>query len=155
LLACGADIYAGNPHTNTTAINASYKLYFISIDVPSTCTSVYYSHAGTWEADKHMGSSGAGVNDGCEPPCGCWELNLGPLEDQSLLLTTEPPPHLQNKYIFLMFKERNITNGLVQQVQTLAAKPNDLNSVPRKHIAEGENQLQKVVFWSTGDDACL
>ena len=27
---------------------------------------------------------------GCEPPCGCWELNLGPLEEQSVLLTAEP-----------------------------------------------------------------
>ena len=28
--------------------------------------------------------------DGCEPPCGCWELNSGPLEEQAVLLTTEP-----------------------------------------------------------------
>ena len=28
--------------------------------------------------------------DGCEPPCGCWELNSGPLEEQSVLLTAEP-----------------------------------------------------------------
>jgi hypothetical protein len=30
------------------------------------------------------------VTDGCEPPCGCWELNLGPLEEQTVFLTTEP-----------------------------------------------------------------
>ena len=30
------------------------------------------------------------VMDGCEPPCGCWDLNSGPLEEQSVLLTTEP-----------------------------------------------------------------
>ena len=30
------------------------------------------------------------ITDGCEPPCGFWELNLGPLEEQSVLLTTEP-----------------------------------------------------------------
>ena len=30
------------------------------------------------------------IADGCEPPCGCWELNSGPLEEQSVLLTTEP-----------------------------------------------------------------
>ena len=24
--------------------------------------------------------------DGCEPPCGCWELNSGPLEGQSVLI---------------------------------------------------------------------
>jgi hypothetical protein len=30
------------------------------------------------------------ITDGFEPPCGCWELNLGPLEEQSVLLPTEP-----------------------------------------------------------------
>ena len=30
------------------------------------------------------------ITDGCEPPCGCWELNSGPLEEQSVLLTAEP-----------------------------------------------------------------
>ena len=30
------------------------------------------------------------IIDGCEPPCECWELNSGPLEEQSVLLTTEP-----------------------------------------------------------------
>ena len=35
--------------------------------------------------------------DGCEPPCGCWEMNSGPLEEQAMLLTSEPsfqPPIL-------------------------------------------------------------
>lgn len=26
--------------------------------------------------------------DSCELPCGCWELNPGPLEEQLVLLTT-------------------------------------------------------------------
>jgi hypothetical protein len=30
------------------------------------------------------------ITDGCEPPCGCWELNSGPLEEQSVLLTAGP-----------------------------------------------------------------
>jgi hypothetical protein len=30
------------------------------------------------------------ITDGCEPPCSCWELNSGPLEEQSVLLTSEP-----------------------------------------------------------------
>jgi hypothetical protein len=29
------------------------------------------------------------ITDGCEPPCGCWELNSGPLEEQSVFLITE------------------------------------------------------------------
>ena len=30
------------------------------------------------------------ITDGCEPPCGRWELNSGPLEEQAVLLTIEP-----------------------------------------------------------------
>ena len=30
------------------------------------------------------------ITDGCEPPCGCPELNSGPLEEQAMLLNTEP-----------------------------------------------------------------
>ena len=30
------------------------------------------------------------ITDRCEPPCGCWELNSGPLEEQAMLLTSEP-----------------------------------------------------------------
>ena len=30
------------------------------------------------------------ITDGCEPPCGCWELNSGPLEEEAMLLTAEP-----------------------------------------------------------------
>ncbi|XP_038173606.1 uncharacterized protein LOC119805911 isoform X3 [Arvicola amphibius] len=30
------------------------------------------------------------ITGGCEPPSGCWELNSGPLEEQSVLLPTEP-----------------------------------------------------------------
>jgi hypothetical protein len=30
------------------------------------------------------------ITDGCEPPCGCWELNSGLLEEQSVFLTAEP-----------------------------------------------------------------
>ena len=33
------------------------------------------------------------ITDGCEPPCGCWELNSGPLEEQAMLLTSEPSLH--------------------------------------------------------------
>jgi hypothetical protein len=44
------------------------------------------------------------ITDGCELPCGCWELNPGPLEKQSVLLTHEPslqPPKGIFLYVFL------------------------------------------------------
>jgi hypothetical protein len=34
--------------------------------------------------------SDIGVTNSCKLPCGCWELNPGPLEEQPVLLTTEP-----------------------------------------------------------------
>ena len=31
------------------------------------------------------------IMGGCKPPCGYWNLDSGPLEEQSVLLTTKPP----------------------------------------------------------------
>jgi hypothetical protein len=44
------------------------------------------------------------ITDGCEPPCGCWELNSRPLDEQSVLLTAEPSlqppvPHIFKYYV--------------------------------------------------------
>ena len=44
------------------------------------------------------GSPRTGVRDSCELPCDCWKLNLNPLEEQPVLLTTEAshqPQHVQ------------------------------------------------------------
>jgi hypothetical protein len=40
---------------------------------------------------------------GCEPPCGCWDLNLGPLEEQSVLLPAEPSHQPQYPFFFFFF----------------------------------------------------
>jgi hypothetical protein len=40
------------------------------------------------------------ITGGCDPPCGCWDLNSGPSEEQSVLLTSEPS--LQPKPILKM-----------------------------------------------------
>ncbi|EDL23115.1 mCG145372, partial [Mus musculus] len=42
------------------------------------------------------------ITDGCEPPCGCWELNSGPLEEQPVLLTAEPSLQLP----YFVFRNR-------------------------------------------------
>ena len=42
----------------------------------------------------------APITDGCEPPCDCWELNSGPMREQSVLLTSEPS--LQLHLLFLI-----------------------------------------------------
>lgn len=38
-------------------------------------------------ADESVSFLGTGIRDGYEPPHGCWELNLGPVQ---VLSTTDP-----------------------------------------------------------------
>jgi hypothetical protein len=40
---------------------------------------------------RHQKRASDLITDGCEPPCGYWELNSGPSEEQSVLL---PLSHL-------------------------------------------------------------
>lgn len=63
-----------------------YLFYFMSV-LPLHM-SVHLIHI--WSEEK-VASLGTGVMGGCESPCGCWELNLGPLQDEQVLLTTQPP----------------------------------------------------------------
>lgn len=42
--------------------------------------------------------------DGCEPPYECQEPNLGPLQEQQALLTTEPVALPWDKYSFFFNK---------------------------------------------------
>lgn len=39
---------------------------------------------------KSIGFPQTGVTDGCTPSCGCCDSNLLPLEEQPVLITTEP-----------------------------------------------------------------
>jgi hypothetical protein len=60
-------------------INLFFKkgfIYFMYMSALSACTTVHYKRA----SDP--------ITDGCEPLYGCWELNSGPLEEQTVLLTT-------------------------------------------------------------------
>lgn len=45
------------------------------------------------------------ITDGCETPCGCWELNSGHLEEQLMLLSAEP----FSKYLLLFLPLFQIT----------------------------------------------
>ena len=43
------------------------------------------------------------ITDGCEPPCGCCEQNLGSLEEQPVFLTAEPSLQPQNRILKTVF----------------------------------------------------
>lgn len=44
---------------------------------------------------EDVGAVKAGVKDGGEPSCDCWKLSLGPLQEQHVLLTSDPFLQLQ------------------------------------------------------------
>lgn len=48
--------------------------------------------------EEGVGFSRTGVIDGCELPCGGWELDLCPLQEQQVLLATEPSLQSQIHY---------------------------------------------------------
>ena len=52
------------------------------------------------------------ITDGCDPPCGCWDLNSGPSEEQSVLLTAEPS--LQPNFFSNFIKTKCFLNYSVQ-----------------------------------------
>ena len=65
-----------------------FKSLFYVPGVLSACTTVHCVQAcSLWKPEDSVGSSGTAVMDGCEPPGGCWELNLHLLEQQPVLLT--------------------------------------------------------------------
>jgi hypothetical protein len=64
---------------------------FVRTHMLPTAMSMYYVHSWCLQRpEEDAGSSGTGVMNGCDPPCGCQEWNSGPLEEQPVLLTSEP-----------------------------------------------------------------
>lgn len=66
------------------------------------CMYVYHIHP--WypqKSEEGIKFPGTGVTVGWEPRCGCWEPNPVPLEEQSVLLFTEPS--LQHFPLFISF----------------------------------------------------
>ena len=57
--------------------------YFMCMGVLPTCVSVHYVCTVLKEAFRGCWIPGTGVRHGCEPWYGCWELNTGPLKEQS------------------------------------------------------------------------
>ena len=63
--------------------------HLMCVDILPACMSVHRVLPGALRRpEEGVGSPGTGITDGCEPPCGCWESNPGPLEEQPVLLPT-------------------------------------------------------------------
>lgn len=68
--------------------------YFICIYGCFNCTFVCVPHACQvpTEVRREGYSSWNRRTKGCDQPCGCWQSNQGPLEDQPVFLTAKPSP---------------------------------------------------------------
>ena len=85
----------------------------MSMGVLPGCTSVPGVHV--WcpqRPDNELRSPRAGVTDSCEPLCGCWELNLGPLVKQPVLLTTKLSLQPPIGTVFMSYESVNVFEKL-------------------------------------------
>ena len=78
--------------------------YFMCMDILPTRMLVPLVFVGARRKCQFLGT---GITDDCELPCWCWEPNLDPLEEQSMLLTTEPSLQLPAMYVIYNRKRRN------------------------------------------------
>lgn len=89
---------------------------FTYVCVPYACLGLPRSEAGNR-------SPGTGVTGGCEPPHRCGESNPGPLEEQTVLLTTKPhpPPQCQRSSFLLshLTVDKKIAETLAREVSRL------------------------------------
>jgi hypothetical protein len=55
---------------------------------------IYFMYVSTFSLSSNTPEEG--ITYGCEPPCDCWELKSGPLEEHAVLLipdpSLQPPP---------------------------------------------------------------
>ena len=76
----------------------------MSMNVLPACRHLYHVHA--WylqRLEEGIESPRTGVIDGWELLSECWKLNLGPLQEQKVLLTTFLVSRYQLPFYFLCF----------------------------------------------------
>jgi hypothetical protein len=69
-------------HTIISHLNEKLNVLFYVYDFLPACISVHCMCA--WflrRAEESSRFPGTGITDNHEPTCGCWELNLGPVEE--------------------------------------------------------------------------
>lgn len=89
-----------------------------------------------WFCSMHKVETG----ENCDPPHGCWDLKLGPLQKQSVLLPTEST--LQPSQLTIIFTRcRGPTQlgGWLSDYWHLLEKSNNLSSIPGTHMLEAKN----------------
>lgn len=60
------------------------------------------SHRGQKRVANHLVGHLNWVLDSCKQPSGCWELNTGPLEEQTQSHFSSPPPPFKEKILAIL-----------------------------------------------------
>ena len=81
------------------------------------------------------------ITDDSEPPCGCWESNSGPLEDQTVLLTTEPSLQLQNLIFWVKKKAVSPLSYFCQGIIVIAEVSLKQHSFVYDHVCRGQRSM--------------
>jgi hypothetical protein len=109
----------------------------------------------TWRprrSDEGIGSPGTGVTNGCEPSCGCRELNQGPLQEQEVLLITSlnhALNHLSRSLDVVLIVENSGQGQAVSHLESLrVGKPKALHYAGPLffHACQQESCAQRPAF---------
>jgi hypothetical protein len=101
------------------------------------------------------------ITDGCEPPCGCWDLNSGPSEEQSVLLTAESSLRPQTIYFDLILfspspnSSQILLTYLITQLHGFSLNNNNkikLERKIRKKSVQKNANIESVLYWPTAPD---
>lgn len=73
------------------------------------------------KSEEDVRSSGTGITERCDSPCGCWELNPDPLAEQPVLLMAESSLQPQDFcYFLILFECVGLCVGICMEVQVPA-----------------------------------
>jgi hypothetical protein len=85
----------------TTPLQLCFLYFFIHFFIFKDLIILYMSvHCSCFQTHQKRASDP--IMNGCELPCGCWDLNSGPSEEQPVLLTTEPSLQPQPQVFILV-----------------------------------------------------
>ena len=92
VMATYLELYCDKATRNVSIMNrqkmrlVSVKLRFFSFFFRF----IYFMYIYCCSLQTHQKRTSDPITYGCEPPCICWALNSGPLEEHSVFLTAEP-----------------------------------------------------------------
>lgn len=100
-------------------MHQSYFLLLLALFFRFCISFLLHVYLVTGDFEEGIGSPGTGVTHGCEPPCGCWVLDLGSFQEQPLLSHLSGPPFDSYTTLFSRICKTSLWKILKQDWQLL------------------------------------